>query len=92
MARRLRGTRSLREAARAAHLDPGHLSRIERDLRPPTVAVALALDTLYGTENRLTALAEAEADLSPAARRLMALFGPLTYRSERTAFTSAGRT
>ncbi|XVU24389.1 helix-turn-helix domain-containing protein [Actinoplanes sp. CA-054009] len=76
MARQLRGDRSLRAAARDAHVDPGHLSRIERGLRPPTVAVARSLDALYGTEDRLTALAEIEADLSPAARRLMALFGP----------------
>ncbi|MEU8814124.1 helix-turn-helix transcriptional regulator [Actinoplanes sp. NPDC048796] len=90
LARRLRGTRSLREAARAAHVDPGHLSRLERDLRPPTVAVARALDTLYGADGRLTALAETEADLSPAAKRLMALFGQATYRSGRPVLTSAG--
>ncbi|MFF5080830.1 helix-turn-helix domain-containing protein [Actinoplanes sp. NPDC000266] len=75
LARRLRGDRSLREAARAAHVDPGHLSRIERDLRPPTVAIARALDALYDTPGRLATLAEAEAGMSIATKRLRALFG-----------------
>jgi transcriptional regulator with XRE-family HTH domain len=42
--RRLRGSLSLREVARRAHLDPGHLSRIEADKRPPTPLNAAALD------------------------------------------------
>ncbi|XVV11624.1 helix-turn-helix domain-containing protein [Actinoplanes sp. CA-131856] len=92
LARRLRGTRSLREAARAAHVDPGHLSRIERDLRPPTVAIARALDTLYDTRGELTAMAEAEAGTSLATKRLRALFGQqATYRAGRPVLTATTR-
>ena len=43
-ARRLRGDLSLREVARRAHIDPGHLSRIEADKRPATAMIAAALD------------------------------------------------
>ncbi|MEV4343319.1 helix-turn-helix transcriptional regulator [Actinoplanes sp. NPDC049596] len=71
MARRLRGDRSLREAARTAHIDPGHLSRVERDLRPPTPGIARALDDLYDAEGQLVTL----AGLSPATRRLMSILG-----------------
>jgi transcriptional regulator with XRE-family HTH domain len=42
--RRLRAGLSLREVSRRAHIDPGHLSRLESDKRPPTQAVAAALD------------------------------------------------
>jgi transcriptional regulator with XRE-family HTH domain len=54
--RRLRGVRgsmSLRELARRAHLDPGHLSRIESGTRTPTPAVAGALDKALAAEGAL---------------------------------------
>lgn len=54
--RRLRGSRSLREVARAAHVDAGHLSRIEAGKRPPTPELALALDNALDAEGRLAAL------------------------------------
>jgi transcriptional regulator with XRE-family HTH domain len=55
-ARRHRGTRSLREVARQAHLDPGHLSRIETGKRRPTLRLARTLDTVYSTNGALTEL------------------------------------
>jgi transcriptional regulator with XRE-family HTH domain/tetratricopeptide (TPR) repeat protein len=54
--RRLRGPLSLREVARRAHLDPGHLSRIEADKRPPTPLIALALDDALGGDGTLVGM------------------------------------
>lgn len=55
--RRMRGSVSLRELARRAYLDPGHLSKIENDVRPPTRAVAEALDTALNAGGALIDLA-----------------------------------
>jgi transcriptional regulator with XRE-family HTH domain len=57
--RRLRGQVSLRELARRAHIDPGHLSRIEAGRRPPTPEVAAAIDTALCAGGELATLAEA---------------------------------
>lgn len=54
--RRLRGELALREVARLAHLDPGHLSRIEHGTRPPTTELARALDRALATGGELAAL------------------------------------
>ena len=54
--RRLRGEVALREVARLAHLDAGHLSRVERGTRPPNVELARALDQVLGTGGELAAL------------------------------------
>lgn len=59
IARRLRGSLSLREVARRAHLDPGHLSRIEADKRPPTPLIAAALDEALGSGGVLAAMVPA---------------------------------
>ncbi|MET8152648.1 helix-turn-helix domain-containing protein [Actinoplanes sp. NPDC049668] len=54
--RRLRGELALREVARLAHLDPGHLSRVERGTRPPNADLARALDQALDTGGELAAL------------------------------------
>ena len=54
---RLRGDLSLREVARRAHIDPGHLCRIEAGKRTPTPELAAALDVALGAEGALAALA-----------------------------------
>ncbi|WIM97716.1 helix-turn-helix transcriptional regulator [Actinoplanes oblitus] len=56
-ARRLRAGLSLREIARRAHVDPGHLSRIEADKRTPTPQLAAALDAALGGAGHLAELA-----------------------------------
>ncbi|BFU43136.1 helix-turn-helix domain-containing protein [Krasilnikovia sp. MM14-A1004] len=61
-ARRFRGGMSLREAARRAHLDSGHLSRVEADKRPPTPLIAQALDEIYQAGGELAALADARGE------------------------------
>jgi transcriptional regulator with XRE-family HTH domain len=48
---------SLRALARQAHVDPGHLSRIEAGTRPPTVAIAETVDQVLGADGPLLALA-----------------------------------
>lgn len=55
--RRLRGDLSLREVSRRAHVDPGHLSRIEAGKRQPTPELAAALDTALDAGGALAALA-----------------------------------
>ncbi|GLL07228.1 helix-turn-helix domain-containing protein [Dactylosporangium matsuzakiense] len=47
---------SLRALARQAHVNPGHLSRIEAGSRPPTVAVAEAVDQVLHADGALVAL------------------------------------
>lgn len=60
--RRLRGELALREVARLAHLDPGHLSRVERGKRPPNADLARALDQALGTGGELAQIvAEAQS-------------------------------
>jgi transcriptional regulator with XRE-family HTH domain len=54
--RRLRGGMSVRELARRAHLDAGHLSRIENGKRPPSPELALALDQALDAGGTLVAL------------------------------------
>lgn len=59
--RRLRGSLSAREVARKAHVDAGHLSRIEHDIRPPTPELARALDNALNTQGELVALVAGKA-------------------------------
>lgn len=54
--RRFRGRLSVREVARRAHLDAGHLSRIENGKRPPSPELALALDQALDARGALVAL------------------------------------
>jgi transcriptional regulator with XRE-family HTH domain len=54
--RRLRGGMSVRELARSAHLDAGHLSRIENGKRPPSPELAFALDQALDAGGTLVAL------------------------------------
>lgn len=59
--RRLRaehGAMSLRELAKLAHTDPGHLSRLERGRRTPTSEVAASLDDALGAGGLLRRAAE----------------------------------
>jgi transcriptional regulator with XRE-family HTH domain len=65
--RRLRGRMSLRELARRAFVDPGHLSRIEAGHRSPTADLAAALDTALNANGTLVSLATAHVKV--AARR-----------------------
>ena len=53
---RLRGEQSLRDVARLAHLNAGHLSRIAAGKRPPTQEMAAALDEALHTDGQLLAL------------------------------------
>ncbi|MBC9006412.1 helix-turn-helix domain-containing protein [Micromonospora aurantiaca (nom. illeg.)] len=48
---------TLRELARRAHVDPGHLSRVESGRRPPALAIAAALDNALHAGGQLAALA-----------------------------------
>jgi transcriptional regulator with XRE-family HTH domain len=57
--RGVRGRMSLRELARRAHVDAGHLSRVERGQRPPTVELAAALDDVLGAGGDLARAAAA---------------------------------
>lgn len=53
---------SLRELARRACIDPGHLSRIEAGHRPSTASVAAALDQALAAAGALVALAVGPTD------------------------------
>lgn len=53
---RIRGERSLREVARLANLDDGHLYRVARGTRAPTEQVAVAIDRAFKTGGELAAL------------------------------------
>jgi transcriptional regulator with XRE-family HTH domain len=53
---RLRGAHSLREVARRANIDVGHLSRVARGRRPGNADLARALDRALGTGGQLGAL------------------------------------
>ncbi|MEU4559803.1 helix-turn-helix transcriptional regulator [Actinoplanes sp. NPDC023936] len=53
---RLRGATSLRELARQARIDAGHLSRVARGVRPPNPDLARALDRTLGTGGQLEAI------------------------------------
>ena len=53
---RLRGDMSLRELARAARIDAGHLSRVARGIRPPNPDLARALDHALNTGGQLAAI------------------------------------
>src|SRR5690349_21473600 len=57
-ARRKAAGLSLRALARAAHVDPGHLSRVESGNRPPTEAIAEAVDQVLDADGALVALAD----------------------------------
>ncbi|MFF5232799.1 helix-turn-helix domain-containing protein [Dactylosporangium sp. NPDC000521] len=63
-ARRKAAGLSLRALAREAHVDPGHLSRIEAGTRPPTTAIAEAVDVALDAGGALVAA----AGRRPAAR------------------------
>lgn len=57
----LRGEHSLREVARRANVNNGHLSRMARGTRRPTMEFAVAIDRAFDTGGRLAALlAEAQ--------------------------------
>jgi transcriptional regulator with XRE-family HTH domain len=56
-ARREAAGLSLRALAREAHVDPGHLSRIEAGARPATSAIAEVIDAALGAAGALIALA-----------------------------------
>ena len=65
--RRLRAEQTgttLRNLARSTHIDPGHLSRIERDLRPPTPDIAAVLDEALSGNGYLVSLAADAGDLA----------------------------
>jgi len=47
----------LRELARTAHYDPGHLSRVLRGIKPPSAKLSQDLDELFSCGGTLTALA-----------------------------------
>jgi len=49
--RRLRGWKSTAELARRMEVNAAHLSRIERGTRPPTEAIALAADRVFGGDD-----------------------------------------
>ncbi|SDZ39860.1 Helix-turn-helix domain-containing protein [Micromonospora pattaloongensis] len=55
--RATRGDMSLRELARRAHVDPGHLSRVETGRRPPAPTIAAALDLALDAGGDLVARA-----------------------------------
>ncbi len=56
---------SLRQVADLALIDHGHLSRIERGIRPPNLSIAKALDTVLDTNDELACmLATPPADLA----------------------------
>jgi transcriptional regulator with XRE-family HTH domain len=57
--RELRGHLTLRELARRANIDPGHLSRIEAGRRLPTPAIAAAIDHALAADGALVALTQA---------------------------------
>ncbi|MEV1288041.1 helix-turn-helix transcriptional regulator [Micromonospora sp. NPDC049679] len=59
--RATRGDMSLRELARRAHVDPGHLSRIETGRRPPAAKIAAALDLALDAGGDLVARPRPEA-------------------------------
>jgi transcriptional regulator with XRE-family HTH domain len=48
---------SLRRLARSTYYDLGHLSRVSRDLKPPSPELARALDDALGADGELAALA-----------------------------------
>lgn len=58
---RLRGDLSLRQVAQVASIDPGHLSRMANDKRPPTMQLAVALDRALDTGGELAELVVALA-------------------------------
>lgn len=62
--RRLSGAESLRSVARRAHLDPAHLSRMVRGVRPPTRLYASALDTAFSTDELVALVGETPANLT----------------------------
>jgi hypothetical protein len=62
--KRLSGAESLRSVARRAHLDPAHLSRMVRGVRPPTRLYASALDTAFGTDELVALVSEVPANLT----------------------------
>jgi transcriptional regulator with XRE-family HTH domain len=64
---RLRGEMSLREVARRASVDPGHLSRVVRGERPPNFGLARALDRALATGGQLEALIAARLPARPVA-------------------------
>jgi transcriptional regulator with XRE-family HTH domain len=64
-ARREAAGLSLRALAREAHVDPGHLSRIEAGSRPATAAIAEAVDAILDADGALIALAGQRATPLP---------------------------
>ncbi|MBM2620178.1 helix-turn-helix transcriptional regulator [Actinoplanes sp. LDG1-06] len=81
--RRLRADLSVRELARRAHLDAGHLSRIENGRRQPSPELALALDQALGAGGGLVALLPPVAEAAEPWRLDSGLWRPAD--SERLA-------
>lgn len=59
---------TVRGLARQAHLDPAHVSRLERGQRPPTLEAATALDKALGACGQLVALVPAPDAVKASAR------------------------
>ena len=77
------GRMSLRELARRAHVDPGHLSRVESGQRPPTLELAAALDDVLAAGGELSRSAAARGDY-----RAGPLAGELWTRADSEALAS----
>lgn len=60
--RRLRGSRSIRDVAQLAAVSKTQVSDLESGRRPPTAAMAAALDRALGGDGELVALAALRAD------------------------------
>lgn len=60
--RRLRGSRSVRDIERLAHISKAQISRLEHGLREPTPVIASALDRALGAQGELVALAVAPSE------------------------------
>src|SRR4051812_27465130 len=56
---------TLRQLAGKAHVDPGHLSRLERGERPPTDHLVKALDIALDAGGQLSSLVVASIDDVP---------------------------
>ena len=86
---------SLRELARRAHINAGHLSRIENSARPPSDATAAALDNALGANGELCRAAEGNrtglASVSPMAHDLEVVGSDVSDYSEHGEVIPADR-
>lgn len=79
-ARRRAAGMSVRALARAAHLDPGHVSRLESGHRWPTEEAAVAIDQALDADGELYALARRDpqaVDIRESERLAELLSGPV---------------